>query len=141
MHFPHDGNIVTIGQLSFVKTDHRMNPSHHTSLNVPHVVVVPSLCLTCLLTPDIMMKFSHLKKTIFFPLRGILGGMSSVRGKPMNLSTSCWLRASCEHSFYYVSILLKNEMNSCEHSSLYVPISLNMKQILVSIVPFMSQAF
>ena len=42
MNFPHDGNIVTIDQLSFVKTDHHMNPSHHTSLNVPHVLVVPS---------------------------------------------------------------------------------------------------
>ena len=35
MYFPHDGNIVSINQLSFVKPDHRMTPSHHTSLNVP----------------------------------------------------------------------------------------------------------
>ena len=42
MHFPHDGNIVTIDQLSFVKPDHRMTPSHQTSLNVPHVLVVLS---------------------------------------------------------------------------------------------------
>ena len=26
-HFPHDGNIVTIDQLSFVKTNHHINPS------------------------------------------------------------------------------------------------------------------
>ena len=42
MHFPHDGKIVTIDQLSFVKLDHRMTPSHQTSLNVPRVLVVPS---------------------------------------------------------------------------------------------------
>ena len=42
MYFPHDGKIVTIDQLSFVKHDHLMTPSHHTSLNVPHVLVVPS---------------------------------------------------------------------------------------------------
>ena len=28
MHFPHDGNIVTIDQLSFVTPDHCMNPSN-----------------------------------------------------------------------------------------------------------------
>ena len=28
MYFPHDGNIVTVDQLSFVKLDHRMTPSH-----------------------------------------------------------------------------------------------------------------
>ena len=27
MHFPHDGNIVTIDQLSFVTLDHRITPS------------------------------------------------------------------------------------------------------------------
>ena len=42
MYFPHDGNIVTVDQLSFVKPDHCMTPSHQTSLNVPHVLVVPS---------------------------------------------------------------------------------------------------
>ena len=42
MYFPHDGKIVTIDQLSFVKPDHCMNPSHQNSLNVPHVLVVPS---------------------------------------------------------------------------------------------------
>ena len=42
MYFPHDGNIVTIDHLSFVKPDHRMTPSHQTSLNVLHVLVVPS---------------------------------------------------------------------------------------------------
>ena len=28
MHFPHDGNIVTIDQISFVKPDHCITPSH-----------------------------------------------------------------------------------------------------------------
>ena len=42
MHFPHDGNIVTIDQLSFVTPDHRITPSNQTALNVPHVLVVAS---------------------------------------------------------------------------------------------------
>ena len=42
MHFPHDGNIVTIDQLSFVTPDHHITPSNQTALNVPHVLVVPS---------------------------------------------------------------------------------------------------
>ena len=42
MHFPHDGKIVIIDQLSFVTPDHRIIPSNQTSLNVPHVLVVPS---------------------------------------------------------------------------------------------------
>ena len=42
MHFPHDGKIVTIDQLSFVTPDHRITPSNQTTLNVPHVLVVPS---------------------------------------------------------------------------------------------------
>ena len=42
MYFPHDGNIVTIDQLAFVKPDHRMTLSYQTSLNVSHVLVVPS---------------------------------------------------------------------------------------------------
>ena len=42
MYFPHDGKIVTVDQLSFVKPNHHMTPSHQTSLNVPHVLVVPS---------------------------------------------------------------------------------------------------
>ena len=42
MHFPHDGKIVTIDQLSFVTPDHRITPSNQTALNVPHVLVVPS---------------------------------------------------------------------------------------------------
>ena len=41
MHFPHHGNMVTINQLSFVTPNHRMTPSYQTSLNVPHVLVVP----------------------------------------------------------------------------------------------------
>ena len=28
MHFPHDGNIVTIGQISFVTPNHRITPSN-----------------------------------------------------------------------------------------------------------------
>ena len=42
MHFPHDGNIVTIDQVSFVTLDHRITPSNQIALNVPHVLVVPS---------------------------------------------------------------------------------------------------
>ena len=42
MHFPHDGKIVTIDQLSFVTPNHRITPNNQTSLNVPHVLVVPS---------------------------------------------------------------------------------------------------
>ena len=42
MHFPHDGKIVTIDQLSFVTPDHHMLPINHTTLNVLHVLVVPS---------------------------------------------------------------------------------------------------
>ena len=42
MHFPHDGKIVTIDQLSFVTPNHCITPSNQTTLNVPHVLVVPS---------------------------------------------------------------------------------------------------
>ena len=42
MHFPHDGKIMTIDQLSFVTPDHRITPSSQTTLNVPHVLVVSS---------------------------------------------------------------------------------------------------
>ena len=42
MHFPHDGKIVTIYQLSFVTPDHRIIPSNQNSLNVSHLLVVPS---------------------------------------------------------------------------------------------------
>ena len=42
MHFPHDGNIVTIDQYSFVTPSHRVIPSNQTSMNVLHVLVVPS---------------------------------------------------------------------------------------------------
>ena len=42
MYFPHDGNIVAIDQISFVKPNYRVIPSHQTSLNVPHVLVVLS---------------------------------------------------------------------------------------------------
>ena len=39
MHFPHDGKIVTIDQLSFVTLDHHITPSNQTALNVSHVLV------------------------------------------------------------------------------------------------------
>ena len=42
MHFPHHGNIVTIGHLSFVTHGQHITPSHHTALNVLHDLVVPS---------------------------------------------------------------------------------------------------
>ena len=42
MHFPHDGKIVTIDQLSFITPNHHMTPSNQTALNVPHVLVIPS---------------------------------------------------------------------------------------------------
>ena len=42
MHFPHDGKIVTINQLSFVILDHHITLSNQNTLNVPHVLVVPS---------------------------------------------------------------------------------------------------
>ena len=42
MHFLHDGKMVTIDKLSFITLDHRITPSNHTALNVPHVLVVPS---------------------------------------------------------------------------------------------------
>ena len=44
MYFTHDGNIVTVDKLSFIKPDHHMTPNHQTSLNVSHVLVVPSPC-------------------------------------------------------------------------------------------------
>ena len=39
MYFPHDGKIVTNDQLSFIKPDYRVTPSHQTSLNFLHVLV------------------------------------------------------------------------------------------------------
>jgi len=42
MHFPYNGNIVTINQLSFITPDHFITPRNQTSLNVLHVLVVPS---------------------------------------------------------------------------------------------------
>ena len=42
MYFPHDGKIVTIDQLSFVTPNHRITPSNQTTLNVPHVLMIPS---------------------------------------------------------------------------------------------------
>ena len=42
MHFPHDGNIVTINQLSFVTPDNHITPSNQTALNVLHVLVALS---------------------------------------------------------------------------------------------------
>ena len=42
MYFPHDGKILTVDKISFVKPDYCVTPSRQTSLNVPHVLVVPS---------------------------------------------------------------------------------------------------
>ena len=42
MYFPHDGKILTVDQFSFVKPDYHVTPSHQTTLNVSHVLVVPS---------------------------------------------------------------------------------------------------
>ena len=39
MYLPRDGKIVTVDQLSFVKPDYHVIPSHQTSLNVPHFLV------------------------------------------------------------------------------------------------------
>ena len=39
MYFPHDGKIVTVDQLSFVKPDYSVISSHQTSLNILHVRV------------------------------------------------------------------------------------------------------
>ena len=42
MHFSHDGKIVTIDNFSFVIPDYHVTLSHQNSLNVPHVLMVPS---------------------------------------------------------------------------------------------------
>ena len=42
MHFPHDGKIVTIDQLSFVTPNHCITPSNQNSLIVPHLLVALS---------------------------------------------------------------------------------------------------
>ena len=42
MHFPHDEKIVTIDQLSLVKPNRRITPSHRTSMNILHALMVPS---------------------------------------------------------------------------------------------------
>ena len=65
MHFPRNGkiNIVTIDQLSFVTPDHNMTPSNQTTLNVLHVLVVPS-------------PFS----SFILPIIGKMGGMNLVYG-------------------------------------------------------------
>ena len=42
MYFPHDENIMTIDQHSFVKPGFHIIVSHHTSMNVLHVLVVSS---------------------------------------------------------------------------------------------------
>ena len=86
MHLPHDGNIVTIDQLLFVTPNHHITPSNQTTLNVPHVLVVPSPSSSSLL-----------------PIIGKMGGMALVYGdhngaklldfmkwgKPTNLWISC----------------------------------------------------
>ena len=35
MYFPHDGKIVTIDQISFVKPEYHVTPSHQTSPKCP----------------------------------------------------------------------------------------------------------
>ena len=42
MYFFHDGKIVTVDQLSFVKPNYLVTPSHQNSLNVLHVLVALS---------------------------------------------------------------------------------------------------
>ena len=42
MHFPHDGKIVTIDQLSLVTPNHCVTPSNQTTLNMPHVLMALS---------------------------------------------------------------------------------------------------
>ena len=42
MYFPHDGKIVAIDHLSFIKPNYHVTPSHQTSLNIPHVIVALS---------------------------------------------------------------------------------------------------
>ena len=62
MCFPHDEKIVTIDQLSFIKLDYRVTPSHQTSLNAPHVLVVPS------------------PSSYLLPIIGKMGGMAPTSG-------------------------------------------------------------
>jgi len=40
IHFPHDGNIVTHDQISFVSPDHSLTIDHLTFLNVPYMQAV-----------------------------------------------------------------------------------------------------
>jgi hypothetical protein len=40
MHFPHDGNILTLDQLPFVNPNHPLTSDHTTSLNVPYMQAV-----------------------------------------------------------------------------------------------------
>ena len=42
IHFPHDGKIVTIDQISFVPLNHHITPSKKAALNVSYVIVAPS---------------------------------------------------------------------------------------------------
>ena len=66
IHFPHDGNIVTIHKLSFVQPNHHMIPSHHTSMNVPHVLVVPSPSSTMSLNSGHRDEVQSFENHIFF---------------------------------------------------------------------------
>ena len=63
MHFPHDGNIVTIDQFPFVTPNHHITPSSQTTLNVLHVLVV--------LSPS---------SSYLFPIVGKMGGMALIYG-------------------------------------------------------------
>ena len=84
IHFPHDGKIVTIYQLSFIKPDHCMTPSHQTSLNIPHVLVVPSPSSIMSLDSGYHVRVQLFKINIFFSSRGSVGGHVS------SIWTSYW---------------------------------------------------
>jgi hypothetical protein len=43
MHFPHDGNIVTLHHISFVSINHSLNIDHTISLNFPYMKGVSPL--------------------------------------------------------------------------------------------------
>ena len=84
MYFPHDGNIVTIDHLSFIKPDHCMTPSHQNSLNVPHVLVVPAPSPTMSISSKHRDEVQSFENLIFFSSSRSSRGMPPVRGKDTN---------------------------------------------------------
>ena len=88
MHFPHDGKIVTIDQLSFVKADHHMTPSHQNSLNVPHVLVVPS------------------PSSWLLPIIGKMGGMALAFGHHTRVYSLAYVRCNPPTSRHHVGLEL-----------------------------------